>query len=1094
MTKKEGRSAWLTSATCFEVVRLCNPLHPYSFLRFIYPRAPEAKWLILFSHELEVRDFVRETGVWAGIFGLAAPPIAFLPDADAAARECVLHDFGADKIRGLACAVSGALQPCPSLAGLLSRQMMIKTEASFPREDLIGRLLEFGLRRTDAVESVGEFAARGQVLDIFPATTEQPVRLLFNLDVIECIRFFDIETQISGEFLRQALILPVTGASSGSLQEYFSPSFCVAAENEDIFKEAPAWTKEGRSWIFSSSDHNESLPITSNVSYGGNVALFLREAASLAERGYGIHIVSATIGDEQRAKEVIKERGRAAERQSGGEYESAGDNAPALPRSFAPPLRLSASPPHTSQWRWSVGAIGAGIRDDANRLWVVNSAELFSRIPVKISAPPHILSRRKRSKQAGETFQETLIELKLGDFVVHEVYGIARYRGMERIFDMENKPLGEFIKLEYAKGDKLYVNPEDMHWLHKYASLGARQIPRLSHLDARSFNEIKSRVREEARKFCEKLLALWAKRQALPASGIEAVSKWEEEFSASFPFEETEDQNRAIQEVLADMEKPKPMERLLLGDVGFGKTEVALRAAFRAAANGRQAVVLAPTTVLADQHYRNFNQRLESYPIKVGLFSRFTAKSEIRRQLHELAQGKLDIAVGTHRLLQKDVRFKDLGLLIIDEEHRFGVRDKERLKFLSSQAHALYLSATPIPRTLSAALSGFKNISVIESPPLGRLPIETMAGPWQAELVERAIRHEIARGGQVFYVLNDISRLPDLAGELEAMIKGIKTAVCHGQMGSAAIEKTMENFLNKEIDVLAASSIIESGLDIPSVNTLIIEEAQDFGLAQLYQIRGRIGRKDAKAYAYFFYPRGKKWDDLSATAKERLSAIRDFVELGSGMRLALRDLEIRGAGEILGLKQHGFVSKVGIELYSKLLAEEMESLKSPSDTPSSSFFPSPREAGRGQGEGVWPKIHLNFPAYLPDELLPSEMERVSYYRRLSRCRSEKEIGQIFTEIQDRAGSLPQEAQNLKIFFNIRLAAQKAGFSVIEQLAGGLVRFEFGEAKTPKGAIAAWLLKEFPGKVRFEHDRQAFRLEMADSAVPEALIGVLRATP
>ncbi|MBI4064135.1 MAG: DEAD/DEAH box helicase [Elusimicrobia bacterium] len=1072
-----------------------NPFHPYAFLRFIYSKAPERHWLIICSHEFQCQDFLREIEALAKLFGLAVPRLAFLPDAEASARELALHQLAAGTVEGLTATPFGVAQPCVSLAARGQCEFEIRRDQIFARDDLSGRLAALGFKRVDSVESVGEFAVRGQVLDLFCSTLDLPVRLIFKGDQIESLRSFDIETQLTSQYLQSALVIGVAAGQGGFLADYYrGKKVQVAWEAEHLkTKDAPPWIGDMPGVFFSSLDAQAAaLPVTPNAAYAGNLDLFARDALKLISEGYQIWIAAPTVGDEEHAKQVLEEKAQELKGFSAGEspLNPVVERGPASTRGEPSGLVLGSggkgdSPAlnpcqefDLSRWRWVTAPIGSGFKDDQNRIWMVTTAELFSRVPVRITAPVRKSSGFK-PKKSKESFQRSLFELKLGDFVVHEIYGIGRYRGLETVRDMEGLPRGEFLKLEYAKGDKLFVNPEDIGWLHKYVVLNNKHAPRLSGLDARGFEAVKNRVREEARQFCQELLAVWAKRAALPAPVLPGAPEWEESFKKSFPYEETQDQLKAIEEVSADLEKPRPMERLLLGDVGFGKTEVALRAALKTVASGRQVVVLTPTTVLADQHYRNFLSRLASYPFNIALFSRFSKKGEMKEDLKNLAKGALDVAIGTHRLLQKDVRFHQLGLLVVDEEHRFGVKDKERIKFISSQVHTLYMSATPIPRTLYKALVGLKGISVIETPPVGRLSIETAIGPWDPKVVERAIHYELGRGGQVFYVFNNIGHLPGLAAELGKLVPGIRTAVCHGQMAGPVIERTMERFLNREIDVLLASSIIESGLDIPTVNTLIVEGAENFGLAQLYQLRGRIGRKNVKAYAYFFYPRGREFNDLGSAAKERLKAIQEFAELGCGMRLAVRDLEIRGAGEILGLRQHGFVSKVGLELYSKLLEEEMAKLREGD------------EAMRRGGEGeIWPKIHLNFPAYFPESYLPSEMERVSYYRRLSRCQSQEEIDGIFTEIKDRAGNLPPEVINLHTLFKIRLLSRRLGLALVEETGQGRLRFEFQDKVKPQEKLIVKLLGNYQDRLQFEHRKQAFQLKLDGLSAHEAALGIL----
>ncbi|MBI4370620.1 MAG: DEAD/DEAH box helicase [Elusimicrobia bacterium] len=1033
-----------------------NRLSPYFFLRFLYSQNQDHQWLILTQRESQAQDFARETEALASILSIAAPAMEFLPDSYPAERNRVLEILAYGRIKALAASMESALAPCHQRQFWESlnpqRPPMVEVSQIIDRSQILSQLSALGYQRTDVVESIGEYAARGQVLDCFSPALREPVRLLFNNDRIESVRVFDPATQTSADFVERVSLLPMRSGSGGVLGDYFNRSLMVTGDQEFFNEGTPDWLKAARLTIAGGSS-GRFFNLTPNVSFAGNLKIFWKQAVASWEAGYEILFAAPTLGDEERAREVLTE---------------------------------SAQKEHLS-WgpvRWVTAPVGQGFKDDRHRLWLVNTQELFSKVPVRVGLPA-IIRNRKGPGPGTRAFQASLLELKLADYVVHEIYGIARYRGLERVMDMEGRPHGEFIKLEFAKKDRLFVNPDQMHLIHRYATIASNYAPRLSYLDQRRFSEIKERVREEARRFAQDLLRLWAKRQALPAEKIGALPQWESEFAQSFPYEETEDQKHAIEEIFGDLEKDKPMERLLHGDVGFGKTEVALRAIFRTIMQGRQAVLVAPTTILADQHFRNFSSRLSSYPVSVGLCSRFTPRSEMAAHLKALKAGTLDVVVGTHRLLSRDVHFKNLGLLVIDEEHRFGVAHKERLKMFSSQVHTLYMSATPIPRTLAGSLSGLKEISTIESPPVGRIPIESSVLPWDWTAVTRAIQYELGRGGQVFYVANEIRRLPEAARELEAAAQGLRAEICHGQMTAVSIERVMQRFLEKEIDVLVASSIIESGLDIPTVNTLIVEEAQNFGLAQLYQLRGRIGRNNIKAYAYFFYPKNIRLQDLGAAARERLSAIEEFCELGSGMRLALRDLEIRGAGEIIGKKQHGFVSRVGLEMYSKLLRQEIDRIRGQGSGAGG------RQEGLGD-DGAWPVVHLNFPAYFPGSLLSSEMERVSYYRRLSRCATAADIAQIFDELRDRCGDLPQEALNLKTLFELRLASRNAGVAALDELDDSWLRFELAPGRQPGGANIVWLLKEFGPRIRFEHAKEAFRVQFStDPPAANQALNVLK---
>ncbi|MDE2290936.1 MAG: DEAD/DEAH box helicase, partial [Elusimicrobia bacterium] len=609
-------------------------------------------------------------------------------------------------------------------------------------------------------------------------------------------------------------------------------------------------------------------------------------------------------------------------------------------------------------------------------------------------------------------------ELKKGDYVVHEQFGVARFLGLEAVAAPGSAQaeatggqaaVSDCLSLEFRGGDRLYLPMADFKRVQKYvAAEGAR--PRLSSLDTRTWAEVKARVEEGVRKLAEELLKRHAERAALPGHAFPADGRLEEEFAESFPYEETPDQARAIAEVKADMAAPSPMDRIVVGDVGFGKTEVAMRACLKCAAGAMQAAVLAPTTVLADQHMRTFQARFAEYPVRVAGLSRFQTAAEQKAVLEGLRKGTVDVVVGTHRLLSADVKFKDLGLIVIDEEHRFGVKDKERLKALRARVDCLTLSATPIPRTLNQGMSGLRDISLIQSAPTGRLPIVTEVRPYDEKHVKAAIEAELARGGQVFYVHNRVRSLPAVRDRIAALVPGARLAMGHGQMKPDALEEAMWDFHKGKYDVLVASTIIESGLDIPTVNTLLVEDAQDFGLAQLYQLRGRIGRERRRATCVLYYPgdaAGLK--SLSEPARKRLEALREFKDLGSGLGLAMRDLEIRGAGDLLGARQHGYINAVGVEFYSQLLEAEVERLKG-------------RRARLARAPA---QLDLAVPAFIPEDYLPGDLERLRFYKRALDADG-KALEALRRELEDLSGPPPREVENLFAVLALRRRASARG--------------------------------------------------------------------
>jgi transcription-repair coupling factor (superfamily II helicase) len=631
---------------------------------------------------------------------------------------------------------------------------------------------------------------------------------------------------------------------------------------------------------------------------------------------------------------------------------------------------------------------------------VATNAEIFGR---------HRYRPRLPKFKGGGAVREVQ-DIKRGDYVVHEHYGIGRYKGLELLHAGGHD--AEYLRVEYAKGDKLYVPLYDLKQIQKYSGSEGNS-PRLSSLDTTTWERVKARVKESIQELAKDLLKIHATRAALPGHAYPQDSHLEQEFAASFLYEETADQIKAIEEVKQDMEATRPMDRLILGDVGYGKTEVAMRAAMKAISDSKQVAVLVPTTILAEQHFRTFTERFADYPARIGMLSRFQGTKEEKETLLAMATGAVDIVIGTHKLLQKGVTFHDLGLLIIDEEHRFGVKHKEQIKKLREHLDVLTMTATPIPRTLSFALSGMRELSIIETPPTGRLPIATHVGPYEDEVVKDAIQKELDRKGQVFYVHNRVQSLNTRLHYLKALMPGVSIGVVHGQMTGPAIEKVMWEFTHQKHAVLLATTIIESGIDIPSANTLIVEEAEEFGLSQLYQLRGRVGRERQKAYCYLFYSPSVP---LTQEARARLEALREFTELGSGYRLAVRDMEIRGAGNLLGQQQHGHIAAVGLDLYAQLLQDEIARLKG-QPPPAAARFPS---------------MDLTVHAFLPADYMPSEELRILFYKKLVSAESQKALDVVKGELIDRFGDLPSEAQTLLDVSALRIVARDLGVAGVVQ--------------------------------------------------------------
>ncbi|SMC16342.1 transcription-repair coupling factor [Desulfacinum hydrothermale DSM 13146] len=684
----------------------------------------------------------------------------------------------------------------------------------------------------------------------------------------------------------------------------------------------------------------------------------------------------------------------------------------------------------------SVGPLRAGFIWPAQRLALVAESEVFGKR----------LWRRRDSKPLAGVFISSFQDLHVGDLVVHVDHGIGVYQGLVHLKagGMES----DFLNLEYQDGDRLYVPVDKLHKVQKYLGVEGQE-PRVDRLGGKSWENVKRKARESAEKVARELLKIYALRQVREGTAFTPPDNYFREFEARFAFDETPDQIRAIEDVLQDMCSPRPMDRLICGDVGYGKTEVALRAAFKAVLDGKQVAMLVPTTVLAEQHYATFSERLKDFPVTVDVLSRFRSPAQQKQILERLSSGALDIVIGTHRLLQKDVRFKDLGLLIVDEEQRFGVRHKERLKELRVSVDVLTLTATPIPRTLHMALSGIRDLSTIETPPQDRKSVETSVCKFDEFTIREAIHRELRRGGQVFFVHNHVQSILQMAARIRSLVPEARVGVAHGQMRERELEKVMMDFVNRKVDVLVCTTIIESGLDIPAANTIIINRADKMGLAQIYQLRGRVGRSSEQAYAYLLIP-GEHL--VTRDAQKRLRALMDFSELGSGFKIALNDLQIRGGGAILGSAQSGHISAVGYELYLELLEETVRRLRGE----------EPQEAP------LDPEIHIPVAAYLPTAYIPDADQRLVAYKRLSGAKTQDDIDDTAREWRDRYGPLPDEAKALLLLARMRLMMQQLG---VARLDGGQELFSFTFLDPVNLDAVQNLLREMKCFVRLEGTRK-----------------------
>ncbi len=745
-------------------------------------------------------------------------------------------------------------------------------------------------------------------------------------------------------------------------------------------------------------------------SFAGHVEAAVGQVRTWAENG--LKVIIATAQD-ARMIEILQEHGTGAARledeESGLLFADSGQVQPSQ-RIF-----VARAP------------IRSGYRLDDIGIVVLTDSEIFG--------APRMARIRKRSHEAIPI--SSVLDLKEGDWVVHVNHGIGYYRGIHKM-----KTQGverEYLLLEYAHGDKLYVPTDQIDRVQKY--IGGEGTPPVIHrLGGSEWARTTKRVSKAVEELAKELVELYAWRQALEGHAFSPDTPWQQELESSFPYEETPDQLQAIRDVKRDLESPRAMDRLICGDVGYGKTEVAIRAAFKVVCDGRQVAVLCPTTVLAQQHFNTFSERLAAFPIKIEMLSRFRSRSEQKEVIEGLKYGTVDIVIGTHRLLSKDVQFKDLGLLVIDEEQRFGVRHKEKLKMLKKTVDTLTMTATPIPRTLHMSLSGIRDMSVINDPPEGRMPIKTFVKEADSETIRQAIVREIDRGGQVFFVHNRVENIEQVADQVQKLVPYARVDIAHGQMPEAQLEKVMMDFYEHRFDVLVCTTIIESGLDIPNANTIIINEADKLGLAQLYQLRGRVGRSDRQAYAYLLYKPDKV---ISEVAEKRLDAIREFTELGSGFRIALRDLEIRGAGNLLGPEQSGQMAAVGFDLYCQLLARAVAEVK-----------------GEEVEEVELPPVDLPVDAYIPQDYMPNEAHRILFYKKLAAVKSVDELQSVQDEMEDRYGDPPRAVWSMLAIIRLRIRCHQLGIESISPFKNQ-IRINFGPGVRLDLDIRKELSKQYP---------------------------------
>ncbi|MBS4024406.1 MAG: transcription-repair coupling factor [Clostridia bacterium] len=937
-------------------------------------------------------------------------------------------------------------------------------------EELTLKLVQLGYERAEQVEVAGQFAFRGGILDCFPLQAERPFRIEFFDDEIDSVRVFDQETQRSLEKMKECWISPALEYFFADKEKISQLSTKVTAEFERQLEKLRQQSNEQplANYLQSFSQLVEGLEkgmfhrkleqsfslcpdqLTSLLDFFPHKPLVLvlepsrcRESLTeyLSFRQETVWQMFTTGNNLLKEDETFlaeadifkqfeqhKTVFMALLPRKGGKInpQQAVSFSGNLMHNFHGNLELlqkELSLYKSECYQVAFLATGKGGMEQLRELvvkpdlpalvfegqlakgFVIHEAKLV------VITDEDIFGQQKKKKvkiKSGDKIS-SFVELKQGDYVVHENHGIGKYLGIEQL------AIGEVVKdylvVKYAGEDKLFVPTEQVDSIQRYIGVEG-QAPKLYRLGGNDWHRVKARVKESVQELAKELLELYARREAIAGYSYSPDTVWQQNFESAFPYVETEDQLRAITEVKRDLERTRSMDRLLCGDVGYGKTEVALRAAFKVLMDGKQVAVLVPTTILAQQHYETFTQRFKDYPIKVEMLSRFRKPKQIKETISQLKTGEVDLVIGTHRLISADVKFKDVGLLVVDEEQRFGVAHKEKIKKLKANVDVLTLSATPIPRTLHMAMVGMRDLSVIETPPEDRYPVQTYVVEENLHVIKEAILRELSRGGQVFYLYNRVADIEEVARDLQKLVPHCRIGVTHGQMREDQLEDVMLKFINKQIDMLVCTTIIENGLDIPNVNTIIISEADKLGLSQLYQLRGRVGRSNRLAYAYFTYKKGKV---LTEVAEKRLEAIREFTHLGAGFKIAMRDMEIRGSGNILGPEQHGNMMSVGFDLYCRLLEQAVAELE-----------------GKQDERKEYPGIELDISAYLKDSYIRDNATKISIYKKLLAVESDEELLEITEELIDRFGNLPQEAQNLLDITRLRVQAYQLGISKVKQ--------------------------------------------------------------
>ena len=958
--------------------------------------------------------------------------------------------------------IDGCMDFLESLEKIKEQLIHYESDSTVDIEQLKNQLVALGYERVGQVEMPGQFSVRGGIVDIYCLTEENPWRIELWGDEIDSIRSFDPESQRSLENLEELTIYPavehIGDKDMVSFLDYFPEERTIifldepnrltekggAVEEEyrqsRMHREEKGSRNLPENWLCSFEQLQKELnkrncisvcalepkqagwkvrekfylEVKSISAYNNSFELLVKDLHQYKKQGYRIALLSGSRTRAERLAKDLQEEGLAAF--YGQDYD----------REICP-----------GEIMVVYGHAKKGFEYPLIKFAVMTESDIFGQEQKK----------KKKKNYSGSRIQD-FAELSIGDFVVHEKHGLGIYRGIEKV--EVDRIVKDYIKIEYRGGSNLYIPATQLDCLQKYSGADASKAPKLNKLGTQEWNKTKSKVRGAVKNIAKELVELYAVRQEKEGYVCGPDTVWQREFEEMFPYEETEDQLSAIEDAKRDMESTRIMDRLICGDVGYGKTEVALRAAFKEVQESRQVAYLAPTTILAQQIYNTFVQRMKEFPVRVELLCRFRTPAQQKKAIEDLKKGQVDVIIGTHRILSKDVQFKNLGLLIIDEEQRFGVTHKEKIKQLKKDVDVLTLTATPIPRTLHMSLIGIRDMSVLEEPPMDRMPIQTYVMEYDEETVREAINRELRRGGQVYYVYNRVTDIADVALRIAKLVPDARVDFAHGQMSERELENVMYSFVNGDIDVLVSTTIIETGLDISNVNTMIIHDSDRYGLSQLYQLRGRIGRSNRTAYAFLMY---RKNVMLKETAEKRLAAIREYTDLGSGFKIAMRDLELRGAGNLLGAQQHGHMNAVGYDLYCKMLNEAVKEAK-----------------GIHTMEDFETSVDLNVDAYIPDSYISNEFQKLDIYKRIAGIETQQDYDDMLEELLDRFGEPGKAVLNLLAIAKLKAIAHQGYVTEIKQ-TGKKVRFTLYEKARLNTEGFPALMQKYRRGLQFKNEQE-----------------------